>query len=171
LASNERGSGQQLYENLRCKKCIRCDSGNISLYFAIEQGVRRPYEYWHTIIVACTDCKQGQLERTYYDATDWDDILNQTEWYVFDETSMRNLHEFIHNKAPDLAAGNRYLSCPEPLSPGCNCGVHWLLNEAAKKLDSLTEIEMRELNGIVPVKISFSREGITVFGRLTVDVG
>ena len=160
----------KLYENLKLKKCIHCGSGNVSPYFAIEQGGRKPHEYWHTIIVICAECRHGQLERTYYDATDWDDILNQTEWFIFDENSMNILNEIVQNKTSESALKNKSHSCPEPLSPRCNCIIHWLLHETTKKVDSLTESEMDEFKGVAPLRISLSREGIPVFTRIAAEV-
>lgn len=171
MASNERNIGEKLYENLRQKKCIHCGSGNIRPFFAIEQGVRQPYEYWHTIFVVCTDCKKGQLERTYYDAKDWDDILNQTEWFIYDENSMRNLEEFVENKNVQKPFDNGFYACPEPLSPKCHCSVHWILIESVKKLESLTDTEMKEAKGVGCIKILFSKEKVPMFVRTVLELG
>jgi len=159
LISNESHVGSGLFDNLRRKKCCWCDSERLSPFFAIEQEAPSSKEYWHTIIVLCEDCKRGQLERTYSDSSDWETTFDQTEWYLLEGTSVKQLRDFIGQTTRQFAP------CPEPLSPKCLCEVHWQLTEAAKLLEPLSDDEMRQLGGAAVTEFSLDVAGLPVFQR------
>lgn len=100
-------------------------------------------EYWHTIIALCDSCGKGQMERTYNDSSDWEAKFDQTEWYLLEETSVKQLRNFIGQTV------GRSAPCPDPLSPKCLCEVHWQLTEAAKRLEPLSDDEMRKRRGVM----------------------
>ncbi len=165
MNSNELHTGKKLYENLRKKICLHCGSHNITPFFAVEQEVHPPGEYWHTLIVLCTDCRRGQLERTYCDITNGEDNFEQTELYALDEISMTRLREFVENKNDYNTFGKDYSPCPEPLSPKCLCSVHWVLSEASKRLETPGDTELLEQKGSVAATFLFTREGFPMFLR------
>ncbi len=142
-------AGEALRENLRGNKCLHCGSDNIRPYFAIEQETKPPFEYWHTIIVRCFDCDRGQLERAYYDSADGEETFDQTEWYLLEEDSMERLADFIKRGATG--------SCPEPLSPGCLCAVHWQLTEASNRLEPPADDELLRSGGKVSAEFVAER--------------
>lgn len=144
---------------------MQCGSENISPFFAIEQEARSPDEYWHTIIALCSSCKKGQLERTYYDASDVEDIISETELFILDESSMARLREYVEQRNFERTTGKSRSGCPAPLSPHCTCGVHCMLSEASKRIDPLTDTELQELNGRVSIVFLFTREGYPMFMR------
>lgn len=116
-------------------------------------------EYWHTIIALCDSCGKGQMERTYNDSSDWEAKFDQTEWYLLEETSVKQLRNFIGQTV------GRSAPCPDPLSPKCLCEVHWQLTEAAKRLEPLSDSEMQKLNGLVMTCFSANTEGFPVFWK------
>ena len=150
---------ENFLDNLRRKKCCWCDSELVRPYFVIEQEVRLSTEYWHTIVVLCDDCKRGQLERTYRDSSDWETTFEQTEWYKLEEGSVKQLRDFIEQKA------QRFAPCPDPLSAKCLCDVHWQLTEAAQRLEPLSDDEIRRLHSVAPGTFSFAKDSFPKFER------
>lgn len=155
--SNEPHAGTELLDNLRRKQCCWCDSERLRPFFAIEQESPSSTEYWHTIIALCDDCKRGQMERTYNDSSDWERKFDQTEWYMLDETSVKQLCDFIGQTA------QRFAPCTEPLSPKCLCEVHWHLTEAAKRLESMDDEEIQKRGGLIVSSFSINTEGLPAF--------
>jgi hypothetical protein len=160
LISNEPHIGDELVENLRQKICIHCGSINLKPFLAIEQEMHRPNEYWHAIIAICKDCGKGQLERTYYDCSDTEEIFDQTEWYLLDKISMNRLADLIM-----YGIQGKYAPCPEPKSPKCLCGVHWQLNEALSKLESTGSIEIQRKGGTVQIEFIIRDIGSAEFQK------
>jgi len=165
LASNEPNEGKKLIENLRRRSCVHCGSDDLKTFFALEQEVQPPFEYSHTVIAMCCDCRRGQLERTYFDSGDRDQIFDQTEWYLLDRDSMDQLREFILQSSTDNTLERKFSPCPEPLSPKCLCGVHWQLTEAARRLEPLTDNEMQDLRGVVSATFSCTGDNVPRFER------
>lgn len=157
LKSDEQNVRNNLFQNLRRKTCIQCESRDLELFFAIEQEVQPP-EYSHAIITVCPDCRGGQLERAYYDEPESDEVFQQTEWFLLDESSMVLLREFIRQ--------SEFGPCLEPLSPQCLCTVHWRLAEAAKRLEPLSDDEMQRLGGAVAARFGSDKAGFPRFERL-----
>ena len=155
--------GKRLVENLRRKRCGWCDSEHLRPLFAIEQETPSPKEYWHSIIVVCDNCDRGQLEQTYQDSSDWEKTFDQTEWFLLDEVSMLRLDDFIEQRV--VQSQRRVSPCPDPLSPKCLCEVHWRLTEAAKRLESLTDDEMRKTGGLVVAILSLNNAGMPRFEK------
>lgn len=164
LPSNERNVGKNLLENMRRKECIQCSSQKLKLFFAIEQE-ERPPEYSHVIIVLCPNCKRGQVERTYCDSTNGEDLFVHTEWYLLDKDSVDRLGEFIRQHSADGVFQKRFTPCPKPLSPQCLCAVHWQLSEAAERLEPLTDKELLEQRGVVSCTFTVNEEGLPKFER------
>jgi len=164
-ASNEPSQGKKLIENLRRRSCIHCGSDNLKPFFALEQEVQPPFEYSHTIIAMCCDCRGGQFERTYFDSGDRDQIFDQTEWYLLDKDSMERLREFIQQTKTDGTSRRKFARCPDPLSPTCLCAVHWQLTEAAKQLEPLTDNEIQESRGVVSATFSCTRNNAPRFDK------
>jgi len=156
VPSNEPHAGEYLLENLRQQTCLSCGSRSLGPLFAIDQVVRSLNEYEHSIIAVCGDCGHGHLERTYYDSTDGDDILDQTEWYRFDKDSMKTISDFITQTG--YLAQTKVDACPQPLSPSCVCAVHWHLAEASRKLEPMTNSELYELGGITSAVFALDKE-------------
>ena len=148
-------------KNLRRPRCIQCGSHNLNPFFAAEQETIAPTEYSHIIIAMCADCKQGQLESTYYDAGDREEVLDQTEWYLLNEGSMARLQGFIEQTGAGVMA--RFSPCPKPLSPACLCGVHWQLTEALTRLELLIDDEIRKFGSVVGVSFSLNDLGLPRF--------
>lgn len=164
-ARNEPHSGDRIMENLRRRTCVRCGSERIAPYFAIEQIVRPPFRYEHAIVSMCPDCRGGQLERTYRDSADPAEILDQSEWYSFDESSMDAFAVFIRHKIVQTAPGRRLSPCPEPLSPTCLCDVHWQLAEAAGRLEPLSDEEMGRRGEAVDLTFAMNASGLPEFKK------
>lgn len=164
VTSSEENVTSKLSENLRCKRCIQCESESLSAFFAIEQE-ERPPEYWHAIIAVCLACRRGHLERTYRDSGDREDAFDQTEWYLLDEVSMERVREFVQQSNTDGTFHRKLSPCPEPLSPKCLCAVHWQLIEAVKRLEPLTDEEMRIFGGVVALRFSLEKAGFPRFER------
>ena len=161
LISNEPHGEKGLFDSLRRKKCSWCNSEHLRPVFVIEQETRPLKEYWHTIIARCGDCKRGQLERAYSDSSDWETTFDQTEWYLLEETSMKQLCDFIEQNATPVVL--RLAPCPQPLSPKCLCEVHWQLTEAAKRLEPLTDDEMRKCGGFIETTFCLTPAGLPEF--------
>jgi len=166
LASNEPNKDKKLIENLRRRSCIHCGSDNLKPFFALEQEVQPPFEYSHTMVAMCSDCRRGQLERTYFDSGDGDQIFDQTEWYLLNKDSMDRLREFILQSNTDNTLERKLTPCPEPLSPKCLCGVHWQLTEAAKRLEPLTDEEIHKNAGVALSTFTLNGAGLPTFKRL-----
>lgn len=164
LTLHGRNIGKDIVENLRRKTCIQCGSRNLNRFFAIEQEAQPP-EYSHSMIAMCADCGRGQLERTYCDRADTEEIFDQTEWYLLAKDSMDRLREFIQETKTDGTSPRKFSRCPEPLSPKCVCDVHWQLGEAAKRLEPLSDEEIQELHGVVLAKFFCSGDNIPRFER------
>ncbi|MGH2567505.1 MAG: hypothetical protein ACRDGA_04145, partial [Bacteroidota bacterium] len=130
----------------------------------IEREVQPP-EYSHTVVAVCPDCRRGQLERTYRDSADPEEIFDQTEWYLLDEASMDRFRQFIRQNSMDGSFRARSSSCPAPLSPQCLCGVHWQLTEAARRLEPLSDDEMQRLQGVALASFSCTEDGFRKFAR------
>jgi hypothetical protein len=126
--------------------------------------MKPPSEYWHTIVVQCLECHRGQLERAYYDSTNGEETLDQTEWFLLDKDSMEQLARYIRQH-PDEMKHCRFPPCAEPLVPKCLCSVHWQLTEAAKRLEPLSDDEIRQLRGNAPATFSLVKDGSPRFER------
>ena len=163
MPSNEPHAGEYLLENLRQQTCLSCGSRSLGPFFAIDQVVRSLNEYEHSIIAVCGDCGHGHLERTYYDSTDGDDILDQTEWYLLDKDSMKRIADFIVQKGCWTIGQRHVTPCPEPLSPNCFCAVHWQLLEASKKFEPLTDAELVQNKGTASAEFMVAIEGAAMF--------
>jgi len=164
VPSNELHTGWSLMENLRRRECLHCGSEKMTPCFAIEQEMKPPSEYWHTIVVQCIECRSGQLERAYYDSTDGGETLDQTEWFLLDQDSMAQLTRFIHQHPGELIRGT-LPPCAEPLSPKCLCNVHWQLTEAAKRLEPLNDDERRQLQSAALATFACAKDGFPTFER------
>jgi len=164
VTADESNVGRILVENLRRETCMQCGSQSLKLFFAMEQEVRPP-EYSHAVIAMCSDCGKGQLERTYHDSANGEDSFDQTEWYLLDKDSMERLREFIQQRKKDGTSRGKFSPCPEPLSPKCLCGIHWQLTEAARRLEPLTDDEMREFGSGIVSTVSLNNAGIPRFER------
>jgi hypothetical protein len=77
---------------------------------------------------------------------------------------MEWLREFIGPGSDAYILGKSVYECPEPLSPKCLCGVHWMLTGASGKLE-MSDAELSEFNAIMPVMFILTQEGMPTFLR------
>lgn len=118
---------RELKRLLQRGSCLSCQSQGILPILLMEQrGVPPGQEghtiaYEHTMVVLCSKCGSGHVEKHDHDCFDFEEVWDQAEWYTLDAADMATLRGLI--------AG-----CPQPFSAECDCPVHAGLRSGCREL-------------------------------------
>ena len=117
----------ELKQLLHRGNCLTCHAEDtLPVFLVDEKGVPPGREghvfgYQHTVIVLCSRCGSGHVEKHDHDCFDFEEVWDQGEWYTLDAADMATLLGLI--------AG-----CPQPFSGECGCPVHRGLRASCSEL-------------------------------------
>lgn len=118
---------QELKRLLRQGNCLTCHAEDtLPILLVDETGVPPGREghvivYEHTVVVLCSKCGSGHVEKHDHDCFDFEEVRDQAEWYTLGVSDMATLLGHI--------AG-----CPQPFSAECDCPTHEGLRASCREL-------------------------------------
>ena len=107
--------------------CQICRADVTTVVMVLERSGIPPGEpghaiaYSHTMMVRCGTCGGGTIEVRDYDSFDYEEVIDQYEWYICDTDSCDRLVSMA-------------TACPRSLDPACDCPVHQSLRIAVRRL-------------------------------------
>ena len=123
-AKDKAKQAEEAQELLKRTRCISCRAyKKLSVVAVIDEEESLPFEWHHILLAKCEKCGCVVAERFDHDSGDWDDMWDQSEWYQLDKSDSERLLESLG-------------SCPDPLSPDCNCAIDVSLYNSIQSLST-----------------------------------